>query len=105
MPVVVRLDMWQLCRLPGPVCEPSVIEAGSMLGGTMTAGGVNMPNHFSSKHGPVVRGIAWELYAKSKEVEGLPVPDYRRRRPVETPGHYSYINVPMYAAIAEVEAL
>ena len=66
---------------------------------------VNMPNHFSSIHGPVVRGIAWELYVKSKELEGLPVPDYRKRRPVETPGHYSYINVPIYAAIAEAEAL
>jgi hypothetical protein len=83
----------------------SVIEAGTMLGGTMTAGGVNMPNHYSSTHGPVVRGIAWELYVKSKELEGLPVPDYRRRRPVETPGHYSYINVPIYAAVAEAEAV
>ncbi len=83
----------------------SVVEAGAMLGGTMTEGGVNMPNHFSSRHGPVVRGIAWELYVKSKEVEGLPVPDYRERRPVETPGHYSYINIPVYAAIAEAEAL
>lgn len=81
----------------------SVIEAGSMLGGTMTAGGVNMPNHFFSKHGPVVQGIAWELYVKSKAEEGLPVPDYRRRRPVETPGYYSYINIPIYAAVAEEE--
>ncbi len=59
----------------------SVIESGAMLEGTMTAGGVNMPNHFSSRHGPVVRGIAWELFVKSKEVEGLSVPDYRERRP------------------------
>ncbi|MCP4693315.1 MAG: FAD-dependent oxidoreductase, partial [Desulfobacterales bacterium] len=42
----------------------SVIEAGPMLGGTMTAGGVNMPNHFSSRRGPVVRGVAWELFVK-----------------------------------------
>ncbi len=83
----------------------SIIEAGTMLGGTMTAGGVNMPNHFSSKQGPVVRGIAWELYVKSKAVEGLPVPDYHQRRPVETPGHYSYINIPIYATIAEAEAI
>ncbi len=83
----------------------SVIEAGTMLGGTMTAGGVNMPNHFSSKDSPVVRGIPWELYTKSKATEGLPVPDYRRRRPVETPGHYSYINIPIYVAIAEAEAI
>ncbi len=53
----------------------------------------------------MVQGIAWELYVKSKAVEGLPVPDYRQRRPVETPGYYSYINVPVYASVAEAEAL
>ena len=83
----------------------SVIEAGSMLGGTMTAGGVYMPNHFFSPHGPVVQGIPWELYTKTKEIEGLEVPDYRKRRPVESPGHYSYINIPIYSAVAEEEAL
>ncbi len=83
----------------------SVIEAGSMLGGTMTAGGVYMPNHFFSKTGPVVQGIAWELYTTSKQIEGLPVPDYRQRRPVESPGYYSYINIPVYAAVAEAAAL
>ena len=83
----------------------SVIEAGSMLGGTMTAGGVYMPNHFFSTNGPVVQGIPWELYSKTKEIEGLDVPDYRKRRPVESPGYYSYINIPIYAAVAEEEAL
>jgi hypothetical protein len=82
----------------------SVIEAGSMLGGTMTTGGVYMPNHFFSPYGPVVQGIPWELYSKSKQIEGLDVPDYRKRRPVESPGHYSYINVPIYATVAEEEA-
>jgi hypothetical protein len=85
--------------------KTSVIEAGTMLGGTMTAGGVYMPNHFFSPYGPVVQGIPWELYTKSKQIEGLPVPDYRKRRPVESPGYYSYINVPVYAALAEQEAL
>jgi len=84
--------------------KTSVIEAGSMLGGTMTAGGVYMPNHFFSTEGPVVLGIAWELYTKSKKIEGLPIPDYRERRPVESPGYYSYINIPIYAAVAEEEA-
>lgn len=85
--------------------KTTVIEAGTMLGGTMTVGGVNMPNHFFSKTAPVVQGIPWELYTKSKEIEGLPIPDYRKRRPIETPGYYSYINVPVYAAVAEEEAL
>jgi hypothetical protein len=84
--------------------KTAVIEAGTMLGGTTTSGGVNMPNHFFSTNGPVVQGIAWELYTRSKKIEGLPIPDFRRRRPVETPGYYSYINVPIYAAIAEEEA-
>lgn len=83
----------------------AVIEAGTMLGGTMTAGGVYMPNHFFNTNGPVVQGIPWELYTKSKEIEGLPIPDYKKRRPVESPGYYSYINVPVYAALAEEEAL
>ncbi|MCG6912139.1 MAG: FAD-dependent oxidoreductase, partial [Deltaproteobacteria bacterium] len=85
--------------------KTAVVEAGSMLGGTMTDGGVYMPNHFFSIDGPVVQGIAWELYTKSKAIEGLPVPDYRKRRPLDTPGYYSYINVPIYAALAEREAL
>jgi len=85
--------------------KTAIIEAGTMLGGTMTAGGVYMPNHFFSKTGAVVQGIPWELYTKSKEIEGLPIPDYRKRRPVESPGYYSYINVPVYAALAEEEAL
>jgi hypothetical protein len=83
----------------------SVIEAGTMLGGTMTAGGVYMPNHFFRPQGPVVLGIAWELYAESKRIEGLPIPDYRKRRPVESPGYYSYINVPIYVALAEAKAV
>jgi hypothetical protein len=85
--------------------KTSVIEAGSMLGGIMTAGGVNMPNHFYSTKEPVVLGLAWELYSKSKEIEGLPLPDYTKRRPIETPGYYSYINIPIYAAIAEQESV
>jgi len=53
----------------------------------------------------VVQGIAWDLYTKSKEIEGYPVPDYKKRRPLDTPGYYSYINVPIYAALAEEEAV
>lgn len=83
----------------------SVIEAGTMLGGTMTAGGVYMPNHFFNAKEPVVQGIPWELYTKSKKIEGLPIPDYRKRRPIESPGYYSYINIPIYVALAEEESL
>jgi hypothetical protein len=83
----------------------SLIEASSMLGGTMTDGGVFMPNHFHSPQKPVVLGIGWELFRRSKEIEGIPIKDYRKRRPVETPGYYSYINVPIYASIAEQAAV
>lgn len=83
----------------------AVIEADAMLGGTMTTGGVYMPNHFFSTEQPVVLGIAWELYTTSKKIEGLPIPDHTKRRPVETPGYYAYINVPIYAAVAEAQAM
>lgn len=85
--------------------KTAVIEAGTMLGGTMTSGGVYMPNHYYSPEGPVVLGIPWELYKASMACEGLSIPDYRKRRPVENPGYYSYINVPVYSAIAEAAAL
>ena len=85
--------------------KTAVIEAGTMLGGTMTSGGVYMPNHYFSPEGPVVLGIAWELYKESMTIEGLPIPDYRKRRPVENPGYYSYINVPVYSAVAESAAM
>jgi len=81
----------------------SVIEADSMLGGTMTVGGIYTPCFFFGPAGQVVSGIPWELFCKSKQLEGLPIPDHRKRR-VETPGFYNYINVPIYAALAEEEA-
>ena len=37
----------------------------------MTAGGVYMPKHFFSTENPVVLVIPWELYTKSKEIEGI----------------------------------
>lgn len=83
----------------------SVIEADSMLGGSMTVGGIYTPCFFFGSDGQVVLGIPWELFCKSKEIEGLPLPDPRKRRPVETPGFYTYINVPVYAALAEEEAI
>ena len=83
----------------------AVIEAGTMLGGTMTEGGVFMPNHFHSRSQPVVQGIPWELYIKSREIEGIPPKHFRSRRPVDTPGYYSHINVPIYATLAEQAAL
>jgi hypothetical protein len=85
--------------------KTSVIEAGTMLGGTMTSGGVFTPCFFYSPREPVVLGIPWELYQKSKAVEGLPPLDFRKRRPAETPGAYSFINIPIYVAVAEEEAL
>jgi len=88
-----------------PPSRVSVIEAGHMLGGTMTAGGVFMPNHFHTRSRAVVQGIPWELYLQSREIEGVPPKPFHKRRPVDTPGYYSHINVPIYATIAEQKAL
>ncbi len=83
----------------------SLVEAGTMLGGTMTEGGVFMPNHFDAAGRAVVRGIPWELYQKSRRAEGIPPKLPSQRHPVETPGYYSRINIPLYAYTAEKAAL
>ena len=83
----------------------SIIESSSMLGGTMTDGGVFMPNHFHSPDRPVVLGIPWEIFKKTKAFEGVPVKAYTKRKPVDTPGYYSHINIPIYATVAEQEAV
>ncbi|MFH0261728.1 FAD-dependent oxidoreductase [Vibrio barjaei] len=83
----------------------SLIEASSMLGGTMTDGGVFMPNHWHSPTQPVVQGIGWELFNHSKQIEGLRVKSMKERYGVDTPGYYSNINVPIYASVAEQAAV
>lgn len=88
-----------------PATRISVIEAGHMLGGTMTTGGVFMPNHFHTRTQAVVQGIPWELYLQSREIEGIPAKPFHKRRPVDTPGYYSHINIPIYATLAEQKAL
>ena len=90
---------------PDHSARVSVIEAGQMLGGTMTTGGVFMPNHFHTRTQPVVQGIPWELYLKSREIEGVSPKPFHMRRPVDTPGYYSHINIPIYATLAEQKAL
>src|SRR6056297_617277 len=92
-------------HLPDNAARISVIEAGQMLGGTMTAGGVFMPNHFHTRSRAVVQGIPWELYLQSREIEGIPAKPFHKRRPVDTPGYYSHINIPIYATLAEQKAL
>ncbi|WP_068085619.1 FAD-dependent oxidoreductase [Polycladidibacter stylochi] len=83
----------------------SLLEASSMLGGTMTDGGVFMPNHWHTPRQAVVQGIGWELFKRSKEIEGLRVKSYQERRAIDTPGYYSNISVPIYATLAEQEAI
>ncbi|PVZ81048.1 hypothetical protein C9426_32125 [Serratia sp. S1B] len=85
--------------------QVSLIEASSMLGGTMTDGGVFMPNHWHSPTQTVVKGIGWELFSRSKEVEGIRIKPPTERYAVDTPGYYSNINVPIYATVAEQAAI
>ncbi len=85
--------------------KTALFEAGSMLGGTMTDGGVFMPNHWHSPTHTVVQGIGWELFNRSKEIEGIRVKPPNERFAGETPGYYSNINVPIYATVAEQAAV
>ena len=83
----------------------SLIEASSMLGGTMTDGGVFMPNHWHTPCQAVVQGIGWEIFKASKEAEGMRIKSFTERRAIDTPGYYSNVNVPIYATLAEQAAL
>lgn len=52
-----------------------LVEKNGMLGGTMTVGGINAPAHFFAWGRRVIGGIGWELFTKTRDETGEPVPD------------------------------
>ncbi len=53
-----------------------LVERGSMLGGTTTAGGVNFPGLFHAWGRQVIRGYGWQLVARCMEESGGSLPDF-----------------------------
>ncbi|NMA47696.1 MAG: FAD-dependent oxidoreductase [Lentisphaerae bacterium] len=87
----------------------ALLEIGSQLGGTMTAGGVNFPGIFHAWGRQIIAGIGWELVEQAVAMNSDVMPDFS-----VYPGtagwtwplsqhwrHQIKINGPLYAALAE----
>jgi flavin-dependent dehydrogenase len=79
-----------------------LVEKNGMVGGTMTAGGINYPGTFFAWGRQIIAGIGWELFCRTLQAMGAPVPDGKTQH-----GHgiiQTRINTPTFMALAE-EAL
>jgi len=79
-----------------------LVERGSQLGGTMTAGGVAFPGLFHAWGRQVIAGIGWDLVRQTVELDGGQLPDFTIPAP---PGrhwvHQVLMNPFLYAVLAE----
>ena len=77
-----------------------LIEKNGMLGGTITAGGINAPAAFFAWGNPVIAGIGWELVRKTLEETGTPVPDPACTRDVARPKHV-HVDIAVFSALCD----
>ncbi|MDF9827671.1 hypothetical protein M2447_001770 [Ereboglobus sp. PH5-10] len=83
-----------------------LVERSSMLGGTMTLGGVAWPGIFHAWGRQIIGGFGWELVKKAAEFDGDPIPDFTV--PYEGRKHWQHqirINQHLYALLAEEAVL
>ena len=78
-----------------------LVESGSMLGGTMTVGGVAFPGLFHAWGRQVVAGIGWELVTETVELDDGRLPDFSIPTGKAHPRHQVRINPSIYALLAE----
>ena len=81
-----------------------LVERGSQLGGTTTVGGVDFPGLFHAWGKQVIAGIGWGLVKRTVEMNGDTLQDFSDHT-VPHPRHHIQLNAPLYAALAEEEAL
>lgn len=81
-----------------------LVEKNSMLGGTMTAGGVNAPAHFFAWGHQIIGGIGWELVRKTLEetAQAVPTPEFTRDN--STPEHLG-LDISVFAALCDEAAV
>ncbi len=77
-----------------------LVERSSMLGGTMTRGGVAFPGLFDAWGKQVVAGIGWELVKESVELDGGTLPDFSKVPPRHWMNQIQ-VNQFLYPLIAE----
>ncbi len=81
-----------------------LLERNSQLGGTTTTGGVCFPGLFHAWGRQVISGIGWELVAKSVEVDGRKLQDFRKVHKSHVPHHVG-LNGQLYSLLAEEACL
>ncbi len=72
-----------------------LVEKNGMLGGTMTIGGINYPAHFFAWGAQVVGGIGWELFCRTCEETGQPVP------PASEGSRHLRLDAAIFACVAD----
>jgi glycine/D-amino acid oxidase-like deaminating enzyme len=78
-----------------------LIEKNGLLGGTMTAGGVNFPGLFHAWGQQIVSGIGWELVERCVRECGLTMPDFSQQKAAEHWKQQIRIDRAIYAALCD----
>lgn len=82
-------------------CGTCLVENSSMLGGTMTTGGVAFPGLFHAWGKQVIAGIGWELIKETVTLNSDVLPDFSKSFGKNHPKHQISLNAPLYACLAE----
>lgn len=82
-------------------CATCLVEYNSMLGGTMTTGGVAFPGLFHAWGKQVIHGIGWELVKEVVALNGDVLPDFSKPFGKNHPKHQISLNASLYACLAE----
>ncbi len=82
-----------------------LVEAGGVLGGTTTTGGVSFPGLFHAWGRQVIGGIGWELVSAAVEMDGGEMPDFTVPFGTDHPRHQIHINPNIYSMLAEEACL
>ena len=86
-------------------CRTILVENGSMLGGTMTVGGVAFPGLFHAWGRQIIAGIGWELVTETVKLDDGRLPDFSIPTGRSHPRHQVRINPNIYALLAEEKCL
>ena len=78
-----------------------LVESGSMLGGTMTVGGVAFPGLFHAWGRQIIAGIGWELVTETVKMNDGTLPDFSVPTGRAHPRHQVKLNPHIYALLAE----
>lgn len=81
-----------------------LVEQNSLLGGTITVGGVAFPGLFHAWGEQIIAGIGWELVCKTVELDGKEMPDFAPN-PDRHWHNQVLVNPYLYALLAEEACL